>query len=344
MDDVHAERRGPWSLWPLVPLETLWCNIHGGFALAPVLAGIFAASAVVSAVITRDPRYRRTAIAFIVLGLALAGATLLNPYGLGLYADVARHVGGGVTPLIDEWKSPDFRTPNVPIMAFEGLVLLTIVVVAYARTRITWTELTLLVVFLHAALASVRNVTLFAIVAAPIVARVVSDELALFWPAFAARWREIAREQAALRSPWLYLPLVCVAFVTLSLTSATRFPRTLDGLRLSPGAIAYITAHPEEFSRPFNTDDLGGALLERFWPTVHVFVDDRMNVYGDAFVLGDYVPVVAASARWQDVLARWDVDSAILNAETPCATLLRTSPEWTEVYADEQNVLMLRKP
>src|SRR5207244_3418432 len=75
--------------------------------------------------------------------------------------------------------------------------------------RLPWVEMALLVLFLHQALHSARHMNLFAIVAAPIIAREITPGLDALRPAFQERWRAIAREQAALRSPLVYFPAIC---------------------------------------------------------------------------------------------------------------------------------------
>jgi hypothetical protein len=343
MDDVHAGRRAARSLWVLPPLTVLWCNVHGGFMVGLMLAAIFAAVAGVRALLTHDPRERRETFTFIALLVAMGLATLVNPNGLGLHHDILRFLALKTGVYFDEWRSPDFQAANAPILLFEILALMTFLVAARARKPLAWVEVALLVFFLHEGLRALRQISLFAIVAAPIVAREISVPLDTRWPSFAARWRAIAAEQAALRSPLLYVPALTAVFVALVFAGVSRFPRTLDDLQLTRGAAAFIAGHKERFARPFNTENLGGSLIYRFWPDVRVFVDDRIDVYGDRFVADDYLTVLLAQQGWRDVLARYDVDAAVVTAATPCATLLRGSPEWELAFEDEQNLIFFRR-
>jgi hypothetical protein len=342
MDDVHSGRRPASAVWVLPPLAALWCNMHGGFLAGLALGGILAGMSAASALVTGTARDRGNAVTFMLLFLALGLATLLNPNGIGLHIDTVHHLAMRTTGLFAEFRSPDFGAGGPPIIAFEILVLATVVIAARSRERLSWLERALLVFFLHQALHSVRHVNLFAIVAAPILARELSDPIARRWPGFAARWREIAAEQAALRSPVLYLPALAALFVVLALTGRTDFPRDLDGLQLSRGATAFIAAHKDRFARPFNTDNLGGSLIYALWPDVRVFVDDRIYVYGDDFIADVYMPILTGQPGWQERLDRYDVDSAIVAATAPCATLLRAEPGWQVAYEDEQNVLFFR--
>ena len=343
LDDVDAGRRPPRALWPLVPLATLWCNLHGGFLAGLALAGIYAAVATAEALAAGTSDTKRKALVFVGLAVALVAATGLNPHGFVLHQDTVHHLAMTTTGAFDEFRSPSFHSGGWPIFAFEMLVIGCVVMAARARTRFAWVELALLVFFLHQALHAVRHVNLFAIVAAPLLAREASLILATRWPSFAARWRGIAGEQAELRSPRLYLPALAALFIALAVIGRTGFPRNLDDLQLTRGAAAFIGAHLERFARPFNTDNLGGSLIHRFWPAVHVFVDDRIYVYGDAFVADEYLPLLAGGRSWRDTLDRHAVDSAIVMAGSPIATLLDESSDWERVYVDDHNALFWRK-
>src|SRR3989442_15553721 len=115
-----------------------------------------------------------------------------------------------------------------------------VLVLGLGGRRLPWVEMALLVLFLHQALHSARHMNLFAIVAAPIIAREITPWLDALRPAFQERWRAIAREQVALRSPLVYFPAICALFVALSLVGVLPFPRPLHDLQLSPGAAAVV--------------------------------------------------------------------------------------------------------
>jgi hypothetical protein len=342
LDDVRTARRPPRALWLLVPLATLWCNLHGGFLAGLALVGIYAAVATGEGLVTRTASAKRTAAIFLALFVVTIGATGLNPHGFYLHQDTIHHLAMTTTGAFNEFASPNFQS-TYPIFAFEILVLGCVVAAARAREHFAWVELVSVVFFLHQALHSVRHVSLFAIVAAPLVAREASVMLTGIWPAFAARWRIVAGEQAALHSPQLYVPALAALFLTLAITGRTGYPRTLDDLQLTRGAAAFIDAHVDRFARPFNTDNLGGALIHRYWPAVHVFFDDRIYVYGDAFVADEYLPVHFGRRDWRETLDRYEIQSAIVTTASPVAALLDEAPDWDRVYEDEHNALFWRK-
>jgi len=183
---------------------------------------------------------------------------------------------------------------------------------------------------------------LFAIVAAPIIARELSVPVARWFPRFDARCRAIALEQSALRAPLLYFPALGAVFLALSLASALPFPQTLDGMQLTRGAAEFIVHRRAQFERAFNTDDLGGSLIYRFWPDLRIFVDDRIAVYGDDFIMNSYFKVFYAKPGWRDVLDRYGLTAAVVSKDALCTQLLRDSADWKIAYEDDKNAIFFR--
>jgi hypothetical protein len=318
----------------------LWCNVHSGFIVGFALTGIYAGIALLRGILLGETAERRRGMAFAGVLVVMAVATLVNPSGARLHTEIVHHLGMASTRYFAEFQSPDFHPSHVSIFAFELMILLVVAVAAVSRRSLPSVEIALLVFFLHEGLESVRHMNLFAMVAAPILARELSAPFAEALPRLAARSREIVAEQATLRSALVYVPALAAVF--LALAPVLPFPRTLDGLQLTRGAAEFIAQRRGSFERAFNTDDLGGPLIYRFWPELRVFVDDRIFVYGDDFIMKDYFAVLYGKVGWQDVLDRHGLRAAIVTAGTSCATLLRTSPEWKVVYEDEKNVLFLR--
>jgi hypothetical protein len=303
---------------------------------------MFAGVAGLRALVLGDPEEGRRARVFAVLLVAMGLATLVNPYGVRLHTSILDYLDLRAIRYYHEFQSPNFLGGGLSVLAFEALVLMLVLVQGLVGKGLAWVEAVLLVFFLHEALHAVRHMILFAIVSAPIVARQVTVALEEFKPALGARWREIAREQAALRSPLVYFPATCALFVGLSLARVLPFPPTLDDLQLSRGAAEFVAAHRERFGRMFNTDDLGGSLIYRFWPGLRIFVDDRNTVFGDPFMMRRYYPVLYARRGWERILDKYGVTAAVLDAQAQCGAVLRASPDWTLVYEDQLNVIFFR--
>jgi hypothetical protein len=342
LGDVQDGRLPVRSLWWLPLLALLWCNIHSGFPAGLMLAGIFTAVAGFRSFVQRDGGESRRAKAFALTLALMVLATFVNTDGPRLHVEIVRHLGMSATRYFSEFQSPDFHPSHVSIFSFELMILLVILVVGLVGRRLAWVEVVLLAFFLHEGLESVRHMNLFAIVAAPIIAREVSVPLARHFPGFDARCRAIALEQSALRAPFLYFPALAAMFVALSLAGTLPFPRTLDGLQLTRGAVEFIAQRRTRFERAFNTDDLGGSLIYRFWPGLRIFVDDRIAVYGDDFIMNDYFKVFYGKAGWHEVLDRYGLTAAIVSKDALCTQLLRDSADWRVAYEDDKNAIFTR--
>jgi hypothetical protein len=343
LDDVRSGRLPPRALWWLPLMAFVWANAHGGFISGLGIVGIAAGTAALRWLVRREPADARSAVTFAALLAAMTVATLANPYGYELHVQAVEHLRLPSTGFFLEFLSPNFRDGLAAVRWFEMLILALVAVTALGWVVLDWTELAIVVAMLHGSLTAVRNMNLFAIVVAPILARGLTTAIDAWVPRVAARWRAIADEQAANGAWRVQLP--AVAAVVLVLTLAGRLPwlTTLDDLQLTRGAAEHIAAHPERFQRMFNTDALGGALIHRFWPAIHVFVDDRTPVYGEEFVMNDYFAVLYGRAGWEGVLDRWGITTAVASTATRCATLLRESPAWTVEYADERNLIVSRR-
>jgi hypothetical protein len=254
------------------------------------------------------------------------------------------HLGAGSTAYFREFQSPNFRWGSPPVRAFEVMILSLVALGGLGRLRCTWTELALLLGTLHAALGSVRDMNLCAIVAAPVLADGLTSVLMAWRPELVRRWRAIAEAQERDGSWRVQLPVIAALTIALALGGKLRLRESLDDVILTRGAAEHIAANPNRFARAFNVDSLGGSLIYRLYPDHRVFVDDRTPIYGEPFFEHDYFEVLFSRPGWQGVLDRWEITSAILLADAPCAQLFAASPAWRLDYADEKNVIFVRTP
>lgn len=342
LDDVTARRRPVASLWWLPLLAALWANLHGGFVSGLAAVGLVAAATGVRWLAFRDRADRGVTLGLALCAAAMLVATLANPYGWDLHRQAVEHLGAESTARFREFKSPNFRGGLPAVRCFELMILAVVGLGALGRLRCTWPMLVLLLGTLHSALVSVRDMNLFAIVAAPVLAGGVTDLLREWRPELVRRWQGIADRQEAGGAWRVQIPVIAAVLVALAMAGRLPLLTSLDGLQLTRGAAEHIAARPETFARTFNVDSLGGALIHRLWPRHRVFVDDRTPVYGEAFLEQDYFTVLYGRSGWQDVLDRWGITAAIVPAEAPCARLLEASREWRVDYADERNVIFVR--
>src|SRR5437868_10730700 len=196
-DDGHAAAAGRRrALWALPALMVVWVNLHGGFIFGLALIGIFTLGHSAEAWWARrarhaDARGRQWARSWRLLALCVA-ACLLNPNGLkGLIYPFSYLGNNASTRYIAEWVSPDFH--QMQYQFFEALLLALIASVALSPRRPRVTEVLLMLAFTYLGLDSVRNINLFAVIVAPLIA----VYLSCAWRA----WRTRGLRRSRCRTP-----------------------------------------------------------------------------------------------------------------------------------------------
>ena len=163
----------------LAGLTLLWVNIHGAY-----LAGFLVLAAYWGGTFLEKNLAR---LAHLTLaGLVCALVSLLNPNGWRLHAHSLTFLQNKFfTNWLVEYASPNFQSPaTLGFVVWLGLFL---VILALARPRLRATERVLLFMWGYFALYASRNVSLFAILTAPLVAPTISQWVRQRWPGIAAR-------------------------------------------------------------------------------------------------------------------------------------------------------------
>src|SRR2546428_5897391 len=215
---LGAYRRGRLSPFLLPPFIWLWANLHSGFLVGVIIAGLFLIGEWLDA--RRSPATGMPARRPMLVGWAIVAGVVLsvaNPSGV---QTLLFPLGTLTSPLIQnniqEWASPDFH--SMAGLMFEAIVFLTLGGLATGRVKAPTHEWLWAFALLYLALASQRNVPLFVIGAAPLAARCAQAllvTLPTILPAVAGR----PAAQAALRwtPPRLNVPPAALGVLNLGL-------------------------------------------------------------------------------------------------------------------------------
>jgi hypothetical protein len=339
-----AERR-PWLLVLPPALLALWANVHGAFPAGLLLVGAFVLGAAYSAWrrdgwrVWRDRTTRRLALCLV--GCVLA--TMLNPYGWRVYAYVGATSSSAAARGIDEWLPPSLDL----LIGKAWAVSLAVVLTAFAlpRSRPTAREVCLALVFLPLACGSVRMVAWWLLAMAPVLARLLADNLAALRaldrpepPSFASA----AVFGAVVLAVVFCLPgLDCYNPLLGAERRSGRRPE--DDLEAAARYVADHAATGRVFCRFEWGEYLGWAL----GPRQAVFMDGRIEIFPDD-VWARYSTVTRAGAGWRDVLASYRVDCLLLDrqyhARTGLLAQVERCPEWQPALQVGDAVLFLRQP
>ncbi len=350
IEDLRNGRLMRWWLLPLLMLA--WANLHGAFIAGFVTWGVYGAGLAFDAALRRFPRGEGLHGHFwryylLGGGLSLL-ATLANPSGLGLWGTSLGYVGNRyLVSHTAEYLPPNFHDSSTwPFLLFAGLLL---VAVGLRSRRADAGQLFVAAAWLVMGLYSVRNVPLFAIAAAPLLAGSLQDWLHAnqhpekrLAKVFNLDQRLLAID-LSLRGPvW---PLLCLGLALSAFSAGARLDFARQGnafdARVFPVAAAdWLAKNPQEGDM-FNYFPWGGYLLYRFWPERAVFIDGQTDFYGEAFTR-QYEQVITQSPGWQDVLDQYQVAWAILPPGESLAQQLQEDPAWRRVYADETAAIFAR--
>lgn len=328
--EYRSDRR---LLWLLPVLTAVWVNVHGSFFTGLALVGCAALGRTLA---QRDLRAARPYV--LTLG-ACALATLINPYGPGALVYVLT-IGNNpiIRELVTEW-APTTVNWHEGVLFFASVIAVCAFAVR-SRTRLSAIEILTLIAFGFLAWSSVRAIAWWGLALVPPLARVMGG---------------IGSERPARGGD---LPLVNATIIAATLlVAAMALPWTKERLPVLPadkrglfspdtptGIAAYLRSHdPPATGRMFNHQGWGGYLEWATWPRHQVFVDGRFELHPDAVWL-DYVDIIFPSARWRELLARYDISYVVLSRADDADLIddLRADPTWRLDYDDELGVIFSR--
>jgi hypothetical protein len=179
-----------------------------------------------------------------------------------------------------------------------------------------------------------RNMALFAIIAAPTVARHLDSLLP-------ARGPRPARP--APRGLLVFHYVLALAAIGALVLLAPRKPGWRENLAPGhfPVAAADLLADRYSGRRLFNDFDSGGFLIFRLYPRTLVSIDGRNQVYGEE-IMRRYLQTYFLGRGWEQFLRDCDPEVILWPADSPFAILLGKLPEWRQVFADETAVVFVR--
>jgi hypothetical protein len=328
-----------------------WVNLHGGFifglALLYLGTGGYAVADFLRAVAARSDRTDGSVAAAgerpaadlprccAVLALATL-ATLVNPNGLAGALYPVSYLGNNAsTRYIAEWVSPNFHQGQY--LLFEALVLLLLVAALAGTRRARLADVAVLLPFLYLAFDSVRNISLFAVLAAPIVAELAFAALPDFYKR-AGVSRQLPQGKAIVNLIVIAGIAVMVGVSSagkLSESSEQRAVATMYPVR----ALQYMVTHSVPL-RGFDFYNWGGYLIWNWYPERHVFVDGRPDMYGDAF-MDRYVQAWEGNSSWQSLFAANHLCYALVDPGAGIAGVLRRTAGWSLVFHDTVSQLFV---
>lgn len=338
---LEASEHRPGLLWWTAPLMLLWVNLHAGYPIGLVFVGLFLAGEALEAAIRPEPwqhfapRLKQLAAAFATC-LALV---VVNPYGwrIYLYPFETLH-SAAMQRFIQEWFSPNFHDPaSLPLLL---MLLVLIAGAAFSPRHLRPLNLLLLLVTIPAALRSLRHIPILMLVMVPVVADLVEA-----WLQESGATRRLRKPLAGQYPRTLVINFVVLfsfaLFAVLRVRHVVSHQGEVEARNFPIAAVAFMEhEHPPE--PIMNHYNWGGYFIWKLYPRYHVFMDGRADVYGDAFMT-DFGSCYYLNDNWKRTLQRWSIRTIVLPPDAPLITALRSSPQWQQVFADSQAVILTKR-
>ncbi len=356
-------------LWPIVPLITVWAHIHSGVLFGVLYLGATVVGEGLKILIARSRtsrpppgshvfpgspldgwNYRRIVLfSLAAVVLALGTMALVNPSGIKPLLLPFRFYGSAeFRKMILEYRPVQLGV-DWPWELVAGALALGMLL---RPRRVDLTQLLVVTGFGVLAFQAVREIITFAAAAAPMLGRTwgsLADDLL---ERIGRRGGEETgrRRAGAAEATMAVAVLAAAGWVGWKASQDWIFPfgRGWDPKNYPLRTIDFLWA--ENIRGPiFNTDVWASSLLIRGkglrFP---VFVDARLEAYPEDFWRDSYYRVLRAAPGWEDVLARYDVQCAMVRrtpgeADDRIGDVLFESPDWGLVYWDDWAMLFVRR-
>ena len=341
-----CERRSR-ALYFLPAVMLIWVNLHAGFVLGYAILGVALLVEGMRYLLRRPgamtlPRLR----AMTVILAASIGVAILNPNGWDIYL-YPFQTGGSAEQqrLIVEWFSPNFQMSQ--IWAFEAMIFLIIGGLALSR-HIELRQFLLLLIGFGLALHSVRNLSLFMLVAVPALAdyaQQARERLSWRWPL------RVPKTTPATFIANVIMVLALIGVVALA--SVPSLVQRVDGKLVARDfpikAADFLVQHPAP-GRMLNAYGWGGYLIFRLYghaPPQPVFIFGDAAVAGDQ-LLRDYDHLQSLGSDQAQLLERYQINWVIFHAGDPIITELRQDHNapghlgWFELHTFDNATIMMR--
>ena len=331
---ASEEARAP-RLW-LLPLMTVWANLHGGFTLGIALAFAFAFESLLAArAAARLAGAAKSWALFLVLAIASA---LVTPHGTQgiLYTWQIFFHSSYALQVIGEWQSPNFHT-------FQPLALWLVVCLAtvmYRGLRFPPVRVLLVVALLYLALKHIRYVELIGL----LVPLFIATPLAVQWRASRKSQQQLEvadRFFRALAQPAGKGALLAAVAFFVAMPLWISHARPIEAPEATAPVLAVEAAQKDAVKgNVLNAYNWGGYLI---YVGIPPFIDGRAEMYGDQ-LLKEYAAALALTSpdSLEKLIAGHEITWTLLAPDSAAVALLDRLPGWRRLYSDTTAVVHVK--
>jgi hypothetical protein len=284
-------------------------------------------------------QYRTKAKWLLLVFVPTIGICAMNPNGIEILWFPLRLTSDRfIMDRVTEFMSPNFHEG----LPFKYMLFAAIGMLALSRFPLNLIEAGLITLVSYMALYSARHVSLFALVAAPLLLRTGESIIDRLPESFSQFYRNRNRNLTAIeRNLNGYLWPTIGAFIVfgLVLTGALKFQ---FNEKIFPVAAVEFLKKESIVGNTFNNDEFGDYMIFSAWPNYLVFMDGRSDMYGET--LGSaYLKVANVQPGWKDILDKFDISWIIFDTYSALSAALHDQTDWQPIYSDQVATIFVKK-
>ncbi|HDQ03501.1 MAG TPA: hypothetical protein ENN23_02880 [Deltaproteobacteria bacterium] len=334
LETARKDKKWLALLWVL-PIQILWCNLHGGFLAGLGLIVLYALG---------DGLSGKKFFPFVITFIAASLVNLINPYGFEYWMYIIEAVSMP-RPGISEWFSvitylqlKNYVIPSVIFIAVSIFSLL--VLILHGKKYLT--ELVIFTAVICLGYKHIRHTIFLGLV------------FGMFMPGILSGMKEVATKKWPLmrRITWV-TPILLVFFYFPANYFLSKKPYVSASVLPTFSISAPRSIFPVGALEWMGENYFEGNILSLFqwgqyiiWsthPKCKVAMDGRYETIYPEHVQKEYFDFANGRDGWRIFLNKYPHDAVLIMAKTKIHLLMLKEPLWEKVYSDGLCVLFIRK-
>ncbi len=277
-----------------------WANLHGGFGMGFFAFFLF--------LVLKD--WKRKTVSFLdwLIFATSILATLVNPYGFGVWQEVGRAIFDSTTKwTISEWLPALFNF----LPSLWTFVALSVFMVFRYRKKLSAFEKILYLLLFLAGMSSIRHIPFWIIVALPITIKSIS--------LFEAEAKKVKMGKERFSKAYTFFLFLSIIIVLVPLVFGVRSLSFLNEENSYPKKAIEYLKNNQSSSQMFSVYEWGGYLIWKY-PEKKVFIDGRMatwkwntKIKDEAnYAYKDYLALRAGDVEFKSAVAKYRIDTVLL--------------------------------
>jgi len=328
-----VETRSPPSFW-LLPIMTLWANVHASFTFGLAIAAVFAAESFFGAAAGERRLVARRWAVFLAAALASA---CITPYGYRpILMTFQVFVGNDALNFVQEWSPATVQSFGVGGLALLALPFMGL----YFGVKLPFWRLVLIFGLAALMFAHIRFAALFALVTPlPLADPLVRQFPFLGLPAQIAAEPQFFRTIGRASQRFLYPAIALIAAGAVAF--AAYGPAVSPKANITPEGAVDTILREHLMGNVYNDFDFGGYLIFR---GVKTFIDGRNDqLFTHGFVTRLHDVIDRHPGGLEAYLDQYEISVVLVGPGSPEDEQLENSTNWRKVYSDAVSVLFRKQ-